>query len=233
MGPDSLHILIVAAISAGQLLATEECLWSCCRRGVIIWTEDCRLATAVGDASSEARYEYRGLRGFVNLGDEVGVGYQSAERVLMELAMEVVTTERACLQAKRRKRGLVERWKCGNVRREKPNFTGEGARNFQVSNVTWDILRLVKSHCLGGPRPSFQACSYEHTMLLYHLPSRKRPHRCSRPRCCLREAYSHYHQRLTWFALVWVPCNPSVEQGAAYCGGGQRKDLEGPSTCNT
>ena len=60
------------------------------------------MATAVGDAFSEARCEDRDLRGFVNLGDEVGVGSQSADRGSMELAMEVVTAERACSQAKRR-----------------------------------------------------------------------------------------------------------------------------------
>jgi hypothetical protein len=59
------------------------------------------VATAVDDASSEARYEDRGLRGFVNSGDE-----ESADRGSMELAMEVVTAERACSQAKRRNRYL-------------------------------------------------------------------------------------------------------------------------------
>lgn len=42
----------------------------------------------------------------MNLGDEVGVGSQSADRGPMELAMEVVTAERACSQAKRRNRYL-------------------------------------------------------------------------------------------------------------------------------
>lgn len=68
------------------------------------------MAIAVGDAFSEARYEDRGLRGFVKLGDEVGVGSQSADRGSMELAMEEVTAERACSQAKRRNlylQGLV------------------------------------------------------------------------------------------------------------------------------
>ena len=64
------------------------------------------MATAVGDASSEARDEYRGLRGFVNVSDEVDVGSQSADRGSMELAMEVVTAERACSQANRRNRYL-------------------------------------------------------------------------------------------------------------------------------
>lgn len=62
------------------------------------------MATVMGDVSSEARYEYRGLRGFVNLGDEVGMC--SHDRGSMELAMEVVTAERACLQAKHRNRYL-------------------------------------------------------------------------------------------------------------------------------
>ncbi len=60
------------------------------------------MATAVGDAFSEARYEDRGLQGFANLGDEVGVGSQSADRGSMELAMEVMTAERGCSQAKAR-----------------------------------------------------------------------------------------------------------------------------------
>jgi hypothetical protein len=64
-------------------------------------------ATAVGDASSEACYEGRGLRGLVNVGDEVGS--PSAERGSMELAMEVMTAERACSQAKRRNRDLQGR----------------------------------------------------------------------------------------------------------------------------
>ena len=46
------------------------------------------MAIALGDAFSEARCEDRGLRGFVNLGDEMGVRCQSAERGSMELAME-------------------------------------------------------------------------------------------------------------------------------------------------
>lgn len=58
------------------------------------------MATAIDDAPSEARYEYRGFRGFVNLGDEVGVG--SHDSGSMELEMEVVTAERACSQAKHR-----------------------------------------------------------------------------------------------------------------------------------
>jgi hypothetical protein len=58
------------------------------------------VATAVGDASSKARYEYRGLQDFVSLGDEMGVGSQNANRGLMELAMEVMIAERACSQAK-------------------------------------------------------------------------------------------------------------------------------------
>lgn len=68
------------------------------------------MATAVGDAFSEARCGDRGLRDLVNLGDEVGVGPQSADRGSMELGMEVVTAERACSQAKRRNlylQGLV------------------------------------------------------------------------------------------------------------------------------
>lgn len=60
------------------------------------------MATAVGDAFSEARYEDRGLQGFANLGDEVGVGSQSADRGSMELAMEVMTAECGCSQAKGR-----------------------------------------------------------------------------------------------------------------------------------
>ena len=46
----------------------------------------------------------------MNLGDEVGVGSPSADRGSMELAVEVVTAERACSQAKGRDRyaqGLV------------------------------------------------------------------------------------------------------------------------------
>ena len=64
------------------------------------------MLNVVDDASSEARYKHRGLRGlrglrgFVDLGDKVGVGPQSADRGLMELAteavVEVVTAERAC-----------------------------------------------------------------------------------------------------------------------------------------
>lgn len=68
------------------------------------------MATAVGNAFSKARYEDRGLRGFVSLGDVVGVGSQSADRGSMGLVMEVVTAERACSQAKRRNlylQGLV------------------------------------------------------------------------------------------------------------------------------
>lgn len=65
------------------------------------------MVTAVGDASSEAHYEYRGLRCFVNLGNEVGVGSQSADHGSMELATEV-TAERACSQVNRRSRYLQE-----------------------------------------------------------------------------------------------------------------------------
>ena len=65
------------------------------------------MATAVGDASAEARYEYRGLRRFVNFGNEVGVGSQSTDLGSMELAMEV-TAELACSQAKRRNQYLQE-----------------------------------------------------------------------------------------------------------------------------
>lgn len=39
-------------------------------------------------------------------GDEVGVGFQSADRGSVELAMEGVTAGRACSQAKRRRRYL-------------------------------------------------------------------------------------------------------------------------------
>ena len=65
------------------------------------------MVTAVGDASSEARYEDQGLRGFVNLGDEVSVGSQSAGRRSMGFAM-VVTVERACSRAKRPNLNLQE-----------------------------------------------------------------------------------------------------------------------------
>ena len=64
------------------------------------------MATAVDDASSEARYEDQGLRGFVKLSDEVDVGSQSADRGSMELAMEVLTAERTYSRAKRRDRYL-------------------------------------------------------------------------------------------------------------------------------
>lgn len=48
------------------------------------------------------------LDDFVNLGDEMDVSCQSAERGSMELAMEVKTAERACSQAKRRNIYLQE-----------------------------------------------------------------------------------------------------------------------------
>ena len=65
------------------------------------------LTTAVGDASSEAGYEDRD---FVNSDDEAGMGSRSADRGSMELAIEVVTTERTYSQVKRRNlrlQGLV------------------------------------------------------------------------------------------------------------------------------
>ena len=81
------------------------------------------MATVMGDVSSEARYEYRGLRGFVNLGDEVGMC--SHDRGSMELAMEVMTAERGCSQAKAR----------GQVRLQ--------ALPFQQFHVLFDSLSKV------------------------------------------------------------------------------------------
>ncbi len=60
------------------------------------------MATAIGDTSLEAHCEDRSLQGFVNLGDKVSVGSQSADRGPMESAMEVVTAERARSKVKRR-----------------------------------------------------------------------------------------------------------------------------------
>ena len=68
------------------------------------------MASVVGDASWEVRYEDLDLHSFVNSGDGVDVGSQSADRGSMESAMEVVTAKRACSQAKRRNlhlQGLV------------------------------------------------------------------------------------------------------------------------------
>lgn len=44
----------------------------------------------------------------MNFGDEVGVSSQSTDRGSVELAIEVVTAERACSQAKHRNRYLQE-----------------------------------------------------------------------------------------------------------------------------
>lgn len=65
--------------------------------------------TAAGDASSEARHEDQGLRGFVNLGHEVGMSSQGADRGSMVVVIEVMTAERTCSLARRNRylKGLV------------------------------------------------------------------------------------------------------------------------------
>ena len=48
------------------------------------------------------RYEYRGLRKFVNFGDDISLGLENADYKSMKLAMEVVTAEHVYLRANRR-----------------------------------------------------------------------------------------------------------------------------------